>query len=218
MVIRSNRFKRWKSIIESFGFLPLDNQSALLISFLLTGFLAFAEFFFSQRTNSLSLFCISLVQLSLSVFILFLLYTHYRREAMPSFQLRLATSLLNGFFLLLLSGYIFLEIYSRTSLPADIGTRQAMAVLLICLPGNLLIQRLLQQTDSLHWRFGSFRLPIPGINAFFLFALLTVTLIHLTNIDLLDTLIGLIMGLALASWAGFTMMDAYWKILEVKSP
>lgn len=218
MVVRSNRFKRWRAKIVHFNFFPLDNQSALLASLLLTGLLLFAEFFFSQRTNSLLLFCAGLVQLSLSVFILFSLYTHYQRETSPNLQLRLATRLLNGFFLLLFTGYIFLEIYARAMLPADVIGRQALAVMLVSLVGNVIIQRLLLTTNSLSWKLSSFHLPVPGINAFFLFALFAVTLIHLTNMDIIDTVIGLLMGLTLFVWAGCTMMDAYWKILDMKTP
>lgn len=218
MVVRSNRFKRWKAKIEYFDYLTLDNKSALLLSLFLTALLLFAEFFFSRQTNSLLLFCTGLVQLSLSVFILFLLYTHYRREASPNLQLRLAASLLNGFFLLLLTGYIFLEIYVRAMFPAEVIGRQALAVMLISLVGNVIIQRLLLMNNILPWKFNSFHLTIPGINAFFLFALFAVALIYLTNLDIIDSIMGLLMGLTLFTWAGFTMMDAYWKILEMKTP
>ena len=215
MVVRSNRLKRWKTALRTLRTTGPDQQDALLYSLILTAVLLFTELFFSQRSNSLLLFCSGLLQFSLTVFIVLRWYSIRRREKRPNESLRLAITLLSSFLLLLLTVYIFLELHLRFSAPANILTRQALPIMLVSLVGNMLILRLLLNSKLLYRSTLPFRLSLSGAKRFFGAALACLVFIHLTDLDILDTIAGSIAGLALFSWAGFTLMDAYWKIREL---
>lgn len=216
MVVRSNRLKRWKTALRTLRTTGPDPQDALLCSLILTAVLLFTELFFSQRSNSLLLFCSGLFQFSLTVFIGLRWYSIRYREPRPDESLPLAITLLSSFFLLLLTVYIFLELHLRFSAPVNILTRQALPIMLISLFGNMLILRLLLNSKLIYSTNLPFRLSLSGAKRFFGAALTCLVFIHLTDMNILDTIVGSITGLALFTWAGFTLMDAYWRIRELE--
>lgn len=215
MVVRSNRLQKCRAsflVLHSSG--P-DKQSALLISLVLTAALLFAEFYYSRRTDSLLLFCTGLVQYALTVFIALRWFAARQRGTAPSTGLKLATTLIGSFFLLLLTGYVFLEIHLRLSVPVNVATRQALPVMAGCLVGNIFLLRLLPRAEEYMPGPAAFHLPISGAPSFFGAALASSAIIHLTDMDILDTIVGSLMGIALFAGAGFTLIDAYWKIREI---
>jgi Co/Zn/Cd efflux system component len=138
-----------------------------------------------------------------------------QRKNAPSTGLKLATTLIGSFFLLLLTGYVFLEIHLRLSVPVHIATRQAFPVMVGSLIGNMFILRLLLLADEYNRTSAAFRLPVSGAPLFFSTALTSIAFIHLTDMDILDTIVGSLMGVALFTGAAFTLIDAYWKIRDL---
>lgn len=215
MVLRSHPFRRlFQNIAWSLKNPP--RQFNFSLSFLLSVLLFVLEFFVSHYTNSLLLFGASLAQLSFSIFIGYLYFFEFGGISYESVQGRLAITLLNGFLLLLLTGYIFLETYLRFSHPLNISSRLALATALVSMIGNFFVIRILIRSRISRWKFGSFHLPVHGILILFFTVLSGIALIHITQLDFLDTVAALLMGITLFTWAGFIVMDAYWKILEIE--
>ncbi len=160
------------------------------------------------------LFCTGLVQYALTIFIALRWLVACRPGEAPFPGLKLATTLISSFFLLLLTGYIFLEIHLRLSDPVHIATRQAFPVIAGSLIGNMFILRLLLVADEYNGTSTAFRLPVSGAHLFFGAALISIAFIHLTDMDILDTIVGSLMGVTLFTGAAFTLIDTYWKISD----
>ncbi len=197
-----------KSAVASF----LDHdQPVLFFSTVLSLVLLSLELLYSHFTNSLLLFSIGLIQLSLSVFILinFILKNHY------PLKMRLLTALINGFVLILLSGYIFIEVVSRMSTPPLIISGNALMVAVFCLLLNILLFRILTRTKFASFKFGTFKLPVWSI-VFTSFTVLAGTIIiYYTDYYFLDALLSLVLGIFILIRAGFMTIDAYWHIEEL---
>ncbi len=188
-----------------------QDRHALFFSTVVSLLLLALELVFSHLTNSLLLFSIGLVQFSLSAFIIISLIL---RDRFP-LKTRLITALINGFALILLTGYIFIEFFTRFSTPTPIISGEAVLAASLCLTLNLLIFKTLTKTNFLNIKFGTLRLPVWGIVFFSLMVLAGTTIIYYTDYYFLDALLSLILGIFILIRAGFMTLDAYWHIEEL---
>lgn len=214
MVLRTKRFKRF---LNRFGLFRLtDHQFIIAVCLVLTVLLAGVELLASMVTNSLLLSGSCLVQLSLTgVICPHFLCSLSRRQA-PDLRVRLGTALLNGFFLLLFTFYLFLEVYLRLfQTEVEAISWYALPVAVIVLAGNYVLIRLMVSSGLLHWKFGSYPLPVNSVQMLLTGSMVAVATVLITGMYMLDALLASFMGAALFAWAGFSMMDAYWRILEV---
>jgi cobalt-zinc-cadmium efflux system protein len=197
-----------KSAVPSF----LDkDQPVLLFSTLLSLILLSLELLFSHMTNSLLLFSIGLIQLSLGAFILihFLLKNHYSEKK------RLVTALIIGFVLILLTGYIFIEVIGRLSTPPPIDSGNALIAAVFCVIFNLVLFKTLTKTEFTRFKFGTFKLPVWSMVFISFTVLMGTIIIYYTNFYFLDVLLSLILGIFILIRAGFMTIDAYWHIEEL---
>lgn len=188
-----------------------QDRHALFFSTIASLLLLALELIFSHITNSLLLFSIGLVQFSLSAFSLITLIL---KNPYP-LKIRLLTALINGFVLILLTGYIFIEFFTRFAAPAPIISGDALLMAVLCLALNLLIFRTLTRTHLANIKFGTFRLPVWSIVFSSLMALAGTAIIYYTNYYFLDALLSLVLGIIILIRAGFMTIDAYWHIYEL---
>lgn len=216
MVVRSNQRNRLKYALFATPLLRLSRQQSALISFPLILIILSAEFSVSRLTNSLLLFNAGLVQLALALFILMFMILSSRSGRAYAPKMRLGTALITGFAILLLSVYIFIEIYLRligtfTYQPSSVALLTAIAGLI----GNIIVLRILLNTNLFQLKFGSFKIPVLAMMVLSIGVFLAIAVIHCTDYFFLDTVLSLLFGLSISVWAAFIMMDAYWHISEL---
>lgn len=176
--------------------------------------LVYLLFSYSKTTNSLLLFNLGLIQLGISGFFLQTWLQALFRTLGIHRSVRWWFTMLISFGLVLSSGYTFIEIYSRLSVPVAIHTQQALLTGGLLLGGNYLLFKILQSARIQRLRFGILHLRFPHLLKIQALSLFFLLLIHLTHLNRLDTWFSLLTGLPLLILAGFIMIDAYWKMEE----
>lgn len=201
---------------------PSRDQTALLLSIFLSILLFSIEFSFSYWTNSLLLFCIGILQTSLTVFVLVDFFLRAGLDAniaslkrTSDIKTKLVSTFLNGFAILLFTGYIFFEFLERLTEPTHILSNSALPVAIICLLVNRLIITLLFQTDLQKQRFGTFKLPIFSIVILPAAVIIGLSIIYWTDFYFLDALLSFLIGFFIFVRAGFMMLDAYWHLYDI---
>ncbi len=187
------------------------DKHALIFSLIISLLLLVLEIIFSRTTNSLLLFSMGIIQLSLIVFILIPIFL---KNTYP-LKIRLFTAFVNGCVLVLLSGYIFIEFLARFSVPVPILGSEALLLAFICMSLNLLIFRFLLNTQFRHIKFGTFGIPVWGIVFSSSLVLAGTLIVYYTEYYFLDTLLSLVLGFFILIRAGFMTIDAYWHIEEL---
>ena len=214
MVVHTTRFP-WKLFPHHFPhviFLP--NKWSLSLGLLGSLGLASGALIFSRVTHSVLLFDAFLIQTLFSAFVLvFCLLPKMPPKDFPV-ELRLAGALLNGFLVLLLAFYLFLDASGRFDAAFKIASREAMLISFASFAGNLLLLIWLSPTGLLHLKFGSFRPPVAVIFGVSAGVAAGAALTHLSGFHFLDTVLGMAFGAVIFLYAAFMTLDAYWCISE----
>ena len=192
------------------------NRKVVLQPLLLTTILLFIQIFYSQYTNSLLLFSVSLLQLMIVSYLFSNVFLKTRAEMKDVEKISIGTNLLGGFLMLLLSGYVFSEIYIRMSEPIRVFAIQTSIMSFICIFVNIaVLMRFSKETQSFPPDLKSIKSSFQNIVLLLGLVLVSNLLMYITHIYIIDTIIGLLIGVSVFIWSGFKVMDSYWEIDEV---
>ena len=169
--------------------------------------LTLVQWQFCQRTGSVLVFGQGILQLILTIVLLFLCLKPIRKW-------QLLAQLLNSFFVLLLCGLLMNESYIRWQEGSTVLTSEALPVVLLGFAGLVLLSRLLIQFKEEHFSVLSRRLT--GSLFPFLSGSLAVVLLitHLTGWYWLDIAVAFFTACLLGIVALFFLLDGYWSIME----
>lgn len=169
--------------------------------------LTLVQWQFSQRTGSVLVFSQGILQLILTIILLFFCLKPIRKW-------QLLAQLLNSFVILLLCGLLMSESYIRWQEGSVVLTSEALPVIILGFGGLVLLSRLLLQfketsLSQLGRRLASWWFPwLSGSLALFLF------ITHLTGWFWLDLLVAFLTACLLGVVALFFLIDGYWNIME----
>ena len=188
---------------------PVRPPSALLIFIfgIASISLTLVQWQFCQRTGSVLVFGQGILQLILTIILLFLCLEPIRKW-------QLLAQLLNSFFVLLLCGLLMSESYIRWQEGRVVLTSEALPVVVLGFGGLVLLSRLLIQFKEEHFSELSRRLT--GSLFPFLSGSLAVVLLitHLTGWYWLDIVVAFFTACILGIVALFFLLDGYWNIME----
>ncbi|MGH1434689.1 MAG: hypothetical protein ACRBG0_09550 [Lewinella sp.] len=169
--------------------------------------LTLVQWQFCQRTGSVLVFGQGILQLILTVILLFFCLKPIRKW-------QLLAQLLISFFVLLLCGLLMNESYIRWEEGSTVLTSEALPVVILGFGGLILLSRLLIQFKEEHFSALSRRLTgslFPVLSG----SLAVVLLItHLTGWYWLDIAVAFFTACLLGIVAIFFLLDGYWNIME----
>lgn len=185
-------------------------DSNLVICLVIGFVLLLVQFVLSQVSHSLLLFNVGIFQLSLSIFFLPLIIKNQNQRQKVKF--RWVTRFFHGFLILILTGYLFNQVFLRIVEPQTIFSLTAGIGAVVGFLGNIAILTvLLHKEESCQFQAHFKQIALMCIGVFF-----TIAIIYFTKLVHLDTLLSMILGLPIFCWAFFLMLDAYWHIEEIK--
>ncbi|WP_020538994.1 hypothetical protein [Lewinella cohaerens] len=169
--------------------------------------LTLVQWQFSQLTGSVLVFGQGILQLILTIILLFFCLKPIRKW-------QLLAQLLNSFFVLLLCGLLMNESYIRWQEGSPVLTSEALPVIVLGFGGLILLSRLLIQFKEEHFSALSRRLTgslFPVLSG----SLAVVLLItHITGWYWLDIAVAFFTACLLGIVAIFFLLDGYWNIME----
>ncbi|WP_367389162.1 hypothetical protein [Lewinella sp. LCG006] len=169
--------------------------------------LTLVQWLFCQRTGSVLVFGQGILQLILTIILLFLWLNPIRKW-------QLLAQLLNSFFVLLLCGLLISESYIRWQEGSVVLTSEALPVVILGFGGLVLLSRLLIQFKGEHFSQLSRRLT-GSLFPFLSGGLAVVLLItHITGWYWLDIAVAFFTACLLSIVALFFLIDGYWNIME----
>jgi Co/Zn/Cd efflux system component len=169
--------------------------------------LTLVQWQFCQRTGSVLVFGQGILQLILTIILLFLCLKPIRKW-------QLLAQLLNSFFVILLCGLLMSESYIRWQEGSTVLTSEALPVVLLGFGGLLLLSRLLIQFKGEQFSHLSRRMT-SSLFPFLSGSLAVVLLItHLTGWYWLDIAVAFFTACLLGVVALFFLLDGYWNIME----
>lgn len=169
--------------------------------------LTLVQWLFCQRTGSVLVFGQGILQLILTIILLFLWLNPIRKW-------QLLAQLLNSFFVLLLCGLLISESYIRWQEGSVVLTSEALPVVILGFGGLVLLSRLLIQFKGEHFSQLSRRLT-GSLFPFLSGGLAVVLLItHITGWYWLDIAVAFLTACLLSIVALFFLIDGYWNIME----
>ena len=197
------------------SFVLTNYTRAALLGLVLSLSLVYMLFVFSKSCNSLLLFNVGLVQTGIAVSLFTTLLTSLSKTRLASLRLGFIFSLISGFILSLSTGYTFIETYTRLNEPVSIKSYDALLAAITVLAGNIFLIRLLFKIGMIKIKTGSVRLAFSNVLLISVIVCLASALMHITGLYVIDTIIGMIIGLPLLFVTAFIMLDAYWKLTEL---
>ena len=169
--------------------------------------LTLVQWQFCQRTGSVLVFGQGILQLILTIILLFFCLKPIRKW-------QLLAQLLNSFFVLLLCGLLISESYIRWQEGSVVLTSEALPVVVLGFGGLVLLSRLLIQFKEEHFSELSRRMT-SSLFPFLSGSLAVVLLItHLTGWYWLDIVVAFFTACILGIVALFFLLDGYWNIME----
>lgn len=173
--------------------------------------LAAVQWQFCQLTGSDILFGQGLLQLVLTVILLFIWIK-------PTRKWQLVGQFFNSFLVLLTCGWLVFESYIHYQEKSPILTSEALPIILLSCGGMFLLSRLLlliadqEQFPLLGQKVAGFIMPVlSGVLAF------VCVLTHVTGWFWLDNLVACCLALTLGVISLFFLLDGYWNILETQA-
>jgi hypothetical protein len=201
---------RKKQLVKSTLTTPTVVRPSVLLVLIFTIaaiLLALIQWQFSQRTGSVLVFGQGILQLILTVFLLFLCLKPIRKW-------RLLAQLLLSFIVLMLCGLLVSESYISWQEGRAVLTSEALPVIVLGFGGLLLVSRLLirlkeESFSHLGRRLAGTWFPrLSGVLAVVLF------ITHLTGWFWLDIIVAFMTAVIVAVVALFFLIDGYWNIME----
>ena len=165
--------------------------------------------------TSLVLFVLGLFQLLQTGILL----AHFHATTNSSLHsVRWLGYLIGGLFLLLISGYVFAELYARWRQPSMMaieGGDYASAALLAFGASNLYIYATIGRFDRFEWPTFLIKIPIVIGIAISLTVALAYFTMQAHDVYFLDSVVSFGLNCTVSVAGIFIFLDAYWKVLEV---
>ena len=131
-----------------------------------------------------------------------------------SISIRAVTGLVAYVLILFQGGYLTIDLLSLPFASAEPNPLLAFLSAFILFCGNHLILGILSNTTFLQVPFGSFKFPLKG---FLIISVLAIPLTFLTAIiqfRWIQLALSFLLALPLFLWAGFSLLDTHWKLME----
>ena len=192
-----------------------STSTSVAISLYISLILFLMQWSVSISCHSVSVNVIATLQVIISSFLaLFLLIGSFQNRIKLQ-KFRFLYFLLDGFFIALACGYLFLDAFSLLNDPLFRLDHEIWTVTILTLFGNILIVQILYKAKVIPFKVKVLQIPFFSIIIFSVINIVGLILMLTVQWRPLEPLIGLLEAITICLWGTVTFIDAYWKVVEI---